>query len=180
MRKLRAGDTVVVITGKDRGKTGVLLKVLPETQRVVVTDVNMRTRHVPKNPSRPGQILKYEASIHWSNVMVIDPKTKKGTRVGFRIDEKGKTVRIARKSGETLVTSKAQPAKKKQAPAAQTTPSEKAPQSAQKGPFWKKLGFGSAEMAARSEVEGPTHMQEDHTVPDQLERQTGRSHSRGS
>jgi large subunit ribosomal protein L24 len=180
MKKLRTGDTVVIISGKDKGKNGVLLKVLSTVQRVVVSDINMRTRHVPKNVNRPGQILKYEASIHWSNVMVIDPKTKKGTRVGFRIDEKGKAVRIARKSGEVLVASKAQPAKKKQAPASQTTPSSKAPQSAQKGPFWKKLGFGSAEMAARADVEGATHMQEDHTVPDQLERQTGRSHSRGT
>ncbi|OGJ70627.1 50S ribosomal protein L24 [Candidatus Peribacteria bacterium RIFCSPLOWO2_12_FULL_53_10] len=180
MKKLRTGDTVVVITGKDKGKTGVLLKVLSLIQRVVVADVNMRTRHVPKNASRPGQILKYEASIHWSNVMVLDPKTKRGTRVGFRIDEKGKAVRIARKSGEVLVASKAQPAKKKLAAVPQTTASEKAPQAAKKGPFWKKLGFGAAEMAERAEVEGSTHMQEDHTVPDQLERQTGRSHSRGS
>lgn len=180
MKKLRTGDTVVVISGKDKGKTGVLLKVLSTVQRVVVADINMRTRHVPKNPNRPGQILKYEASIHWSNVMVIDPKTKKGTRVGFRIDEKGKAVRIARKSGEVLVASKAQPAKKKQAPVTQTTPSEKAPQGAQKGPFWKKLGFGAAEMEARGEVESPTHMQVDHSVPDQIERQTGRSASRGT
>lgn len=192
MKKLRTGDTVVVISGKDKGKTGVLLKVLSTVQRVVVADVNMRTRHVPKNANRAGQILKYEASIHWSNVMVLDPKTKRGTRVGFRIDENGKVVRIAKKSGEVLVASKAQPAKKpfdkvqgkpahgKQAAIPQTTASEQAPQASQKGPFWKKLGFGAAEMAERAEVEGPTHMQEDHTVPDQLERQTGRSHSRGS
>lgn len=178
MRKLRAGDTVVVITGKDKGKTGVLLKVFSSAQRVVVADINMRTRHVPKNPNRPGQILKYEASIHGSNVMILDPKTKKRTRVGFRIDENGKAVRIAKKSGEVLVASKAQPAKRK--PAASENASARAPQTTQKGPFWKKLGFGSAEMAERSAVEGPTHMQEDHTVPDQLERQTGRSHSRGS
>ena len=189
MKKLRTGDTVVVTTGKDKGKTGVLLKVLTQVQRVVVADVNMRTRHVPKNPSRPGQILKYEASIHWSNVMGIDPQTKKGTRVGFKIDEKGRAVRIARKSGEVLVASKAQPGKLKKpieggqgkpADAEKTTPSAKAPQSAQKGPFWKKLGFGSAEMAARADVEAPSHMKEDHTVPDQLERQTGRSASRGT
>jgi large subunit ribosomal protein L24 len=180
MRKIRNGDTVVVISGKDKGKTGTVLKVIPGSQRVVVADINMRTRHVPKNPSRPGQILKYEASIHWSNVMLIDPKSKKRTRVGVRFDEKGRAQRIAKKGGEVLVTAKAQPAKKKAAPVTQTSASEKAPAAAKKGPFWKKLGFGSAEMAARAEVEGPTHMQEDHTVPDQLERQTGRSHSRGS
>jgi large subunit ribosomal protein L24 len=178
MRKIRTGDTVVVITGKDKGKTGVILKVMAEQQRVVVADINMRTRHMPKTQSRAGQIMKYEASIHWSNVMLLDPKTKKRTRVGFKFDEKGNATRIAKRSGEAIVAVKAasQPKKK---PVAEAE-SVKAPAAAKKGPFWKKIGFGNAEMADRAEVDGPTHMQVDHTVPDQIERQTGRSASRGT
>ncbi len=178
MRKIRTGDTVVVITGKDKGKTGTVLKVLAEQQRVVISDVNMRTRHMPKTPSRAGQIMKYEASIHWSNVMLLDPKTKKRTRVGFTFDSKGKATRIAKRSGDALVAVKAA-AKPKKKPAAEAE-SVKAPAAAKKGPFWKKIGFGSAEMNDRAEVDAPTHMQVDHSVPDQVERQTSRSAGRGS
>ncbi len=179
MRKIRTGDTVVVITGKDKGKTGVILKVMAEQQRVVVADINMRTRHMPKTPSRAGQIMKYEASIHWSNVMLLDPKTKKRTRVGFKFDEKGHATRIAKRSGEAIVAVKAAATKLKKKPDAEVE-SVKAPAAAKKGPFWKKIGFGAAEMADRAEVEAPTHMQEDHSVPDQIERQTSRSAGRGS
>lgn len=178
MRKICAGDSVVVISGKDKGKTGTVLRVLSEIQRVVVADVNMRTRHVPKNANRAGQILRYEASIHWSNIMLVDPKTKKRTRVGFAKNDKGVLTRIARKSGAPIAATKAIPAKKK--PEQSPTESAKAPAASKRGPFWKKIGFGAGEMEARAEVEGTPHMKEDHSVPDQLERQTGRSHSRGS
>jgi large subunit ribosomal protein L24 len=177
MRNIRTGDTVVVITGKDKGKTGTVLRVLPAKGRVVVSDVNMRTRHIPKTPNRAGQIVRYEAGLAVSNIMLIDPKTKKRTRVGFQKDEKGGFRRVAKNSGEAITAAKVQPAKVK--PKVESE-SAKAPAAAQKGPFWKRLGFGASEMEQRAEVGDPTHMQEDHSVPDQLERQTGRSHSRGS
>ncbi len=101
--KIHAGDSVLVITGKDKGKQGTVTRVLPLKNRVVVEGINMRTRHIKKTAQGPGQKLKYEASIHASNVMVLDPKTKKPTRVGYKIDAKtGKKTRIALVSGEAL------------------------------------------------------------------------------
>ena len=100
--KIRAGDSVVITTGKDKGKTGKVLRVLEAKNRVVVTDVAIRTRHVKGGPNRPGEIVKYEASIALSNVMIIDPKTKKRSRVGFKKNEKGHKIRIAKISGEEI------------------------------------------------------------------------------
>ncbi len=100
--KLHAGDTVVVITGKDRGKTGRILRVLPAENRVVVADINMRTRFIKKTPQSAGRQVRFEASIAAGNVMFLDPKTKKPTRVGWRIT-KGKKERFAKRSGEALV-----------------------------------------------------------------------------
>ncbi len=104
--KIRAGDSVVVTTGKDKGKTGQILKVLPLKDRVVVAGINMRKRHMPKRANQAGQIITYEASIHSSNVMIIDPKTKKPSRIGTKIDDKGRRQRIAKKSGTVLTNSK--------------------------------------------------------------------------
>lgn len=101
--KLHTGDSVVIITGKDRGKTGRILRVLPEKSRVVVTGLNMRTRHMRKTAQAPGRIVRYEASIHASNVMAVDPKTKKRTRIGYK-EHDGKWERVAKKSGELLVS----------------------------------------------------------------------------
>ena len=103
--RLRTGDTVVVISGKDKGKTGKVTRVLSEDDRLVVAGVNLVKRHsrpTPKNPS--GGILEREQPIHACKVMPIDPKTGKGTRVRFKELEGGKKVRVAAKSGEEIPT----------------------------------------------------------------------------
>ena len=100
--KLHQGDSVVVIAGKDKGKQGTIIRVLEDKNRVVVETINMRTRHIKKTAQGAGSRIKDEASIHASNVMLIDPKTKKGTRVGYKIDAKGKKVRVSKSSSEVL------------------------------------------------------------------------------
>ena len=104
--RLRQGDQVVVISGKDRGKQGTILRILAEEGKVVVQGINVVKRHSRPNARNPqGGILEKEAAIHDSKVMPIDPKTGKGTRVSFKTDDKGKKVRVA-KSGETIPTPK--------------------------------------------------------------------------
>lgn len=113
--KIRAGDTVYVISGKDKGKSGKVLRVLETKNRVIVEGVNMRTRHIKKTTQGPGQRIKYEAGLSASNVMIVDPKTKKPTRIGYKHDAKGKKVRFAKASGEVIVelaTTKADAPKK--------------------------------------------------------------------
>lgn len=100
--RIKKGDTVKVITGKDKGKTGEITKVLREDRRVVVKGVNIATKHVKPSQLSAGGIQKIEASIHASNVMILDPKTDAPTRVGVKTDDKGKRVRFAKKSGEVL------------------------------------------------------------------------------
>ena len=100
--KIKAGDTVLVIAGKDRGKTGKVKKCLPRENRVIVDGVNIVTKHVkPRGPQHPGGITKTEAPIHVSNVMYYDTKAGKPTRVGYKI-ENGKKVRIAKRGGAAL------------------------------------------------------------------------------
>lgn len=101
--KLHTGDTVLVISGKDKGKVSRILRVLHDQDRVVVADANLRTRHIKKTPQSPGRKVRYEASIHVSNVALVDPKTKKPTRVGYRFVG-GKKERFAKRSGEALVS----------------------------------------------------------------------------
>jgi len=101
--RIRLGDTVVVISGKDKGKTGKVTRVLVEDNRVVVEGVNLIKRHTrptPRNPS--GGIVEREQAIHASKVMPVDPKTGKGTRVRFKELEGGRKIRIAAKSGEEI------------------------------------------------------------------------------
>ncbi|HUL08593.1 MAG TPA: 50S ribosomal protein L24 [Candidatus Acidoferrum sp.] len=100
--KIRKGDKVVVRTGKDKGKTGEVLRVLREEARVLVQGVNMVKRHSRPAPGNPGGIIDKEAPIHISNVALTDPKTGKPTRVGFKILDGGRKVRIARGSGEVI------------------------------------------------------------------------------
>jgi len=85
--KIHTGDTVVIISGKDKGKSGTVLRVLHERNHVVVTGINMRTRHVKKTFQQAGRILKYEASMNASKVMLLDPKTKKPTRIGMAMKD---------------------------------------------------------------------------------------------
>ena len=100
--KIKKGDQVVVITGKDKGRTGEVTKVIPATSRVVVTGINQATKHVKPTQFAQGGIEKVEASIHISNVALADPKTGKATRVGYKAEKDGTKVRIARKSGQTI------------------------------------------------------------------------------
>ena len=96
------GDNVIVIAGRDKGKTGTIQKVIPEQNRVVVENVNLRKKHRKPTQQNPdGGIVEIYAPIDASNVMLLDPKTKKPTRIGHKI-VKGKKVRYAKKSGTTL------------------------------------------------------------------------------
>lgn len=113
MAKIKKGDLVVVISGKDRGKQGRVLEVLKDRDRLVVEGIQRVTKHVKEGQSqrgtRTGGIETVEAAIHVSNVMVVDPETKKGTRVGYRTEEverDGRTrttrVRVAKRSGKDI------------------------------------------------------------------------------
>jgi large subunit ribosomal protein L24 len=99
--KVKKGDQVVVITGREKGKRGEILKVLREENRVIVQGVNMAQRHQKQTMQQEGGIVQKELSIHVSNVALIDPKTDKPTRVGYKMDGERK-VRVARRSGEAL------------------------------------------------------------------------------
>ena len=99
---LKKGDKVIVIAGRDKGKSGVIQKVIPERNLVVVEGVNVRKKHQkPTQASPEGSIVEIYAPIDASNVMLEDPKTKKPTRIGHKI-VKGKKVRVAKKSGTVL------------------------------------------------------------------------------
>jgi len=100
--KIKTGDNVIVISGKDKGKTGKVTKALPKKDTVVVPGVNIKKKHSrPRKANQKGQIVEFAAPIHVSNVQLVDPKTGKGTRVGFSV-EKDKKVRITKKS-KTIV-----------------------------------------------------------------------------
>lgn len=100
--KLKVGDNVIVIAGKNRGKTGKITKILRDKNKLVVEKVNMITKHVKKSSNGPGQKLEREAPIDASNVMILDPKTNKRTRLGYRILKTGKKERFAKASNEPL------------------------------------------------------------------------------
>ena len=98
--RIKKNDTVVVIAGKDKGASGKVVKVLPKESRVVVEGVNMIKRHTKPDMANPqGGVISREAPIHVSNVALRDPKTGKPTRVGFKINDKGMKVRVAKGSG---------------------------------------------------------------------------------
>jgi len=100
---VKKGDEVIVIAGNYKGQKGKVLQVLPKKERVIVEGVNMIHKHTKPNKDYPeGGIIKREAPIHISNVLPVDPKTGKPTRVGRRLDKKGNLVRYAKKSGEEL------------------------------------------------------------------------------
>lgn len=100
--KIKKGDMVVVIAGKERNKTGKVMRVLRKTERVVVDGLNKVVRHMRKTKTQAGQKVSFEAPLHASNVMVLDPKTKKATRIGYKINKDGKKERIAKKSDSVL------------------------------------------------------------------------------
>ncbi|ACI98153.1 50S ribosomal protein L24 [Rhodocista pekingensis] len=100
--KIRKNDRVVVLTGKDKGKTGEVIEVLPKENRVKVRGVNLVKKHQRPTPTQQGGIVEIEAALHVSNVAHIDPKTSKPTRVGFKTLEDGRKVRVAKASGEII------------------------------------------------------------------------------
>jgi len=100
--KIRKGDRVKVITGRSKGKVGDVLRVLPEENRVVVSGVNVIKRHTKPSRTESGGIIEREAAIHVSNVALLDPKSDKPTKVGFKFLEDRRKVRFARASGETI------------------------------------------------------------------------------
>ena len=100
--KVKKGDKVVVLTGKDKGAKGEILKVFPEESRVLVQGVNLVKKHRKPSATGNGGIESIERPVHVSNVALMDPKTEKPTRVGFKVLKDGKKVRVARRSGETI------------------------------------------------------------------------------
>ena len=101
---IRKNDQVIVRAGKDRGKKGRVLSVVPDKNRVIVEGVNLIKRHTRPNPQRniKGGIVEREAAIHMSNVMLVDPDTNEPTRVGKKVLSDGTRVRISRKSGQAI------------------------------------------------------------------------------
>ncbi len=100
--KIKKGDRVTILAGKDRGKEGDVLSVHPQEDRVTVQGVNMIKRHTKQTQSTQGGIIAREAKLHISNVALVDPKKGGATRVGFKIGDNGKKVRFAKKSGEVI------------------------------------------------------------------------------
>ncbi|WP_028454321.1 50S ribosomal protein L24 [Chitinilyticum litopenaei] len=104
MNKIRKGDEVVVLTGKDAGKRGAVVRVIPAEDRIVVEGVNVAKKHVKPNPMRgvQGGIVDITASIHVSNVAIFNAATGKADRVGFKVLEDGRKVRIFKSTGEVI------------------------------------------------------------------------------
>jgi len=100
--KIRKGDRVAILSGKDKGKTGEILKMIPDGRRAIVQGVNMVKRHTAPSQAGAGGVVEKEASIHVSNISLIDPKDERATRVGFKSLEDGRKVRYAKKSGEII------------------------------------------------------------------------------
>ena len=96
--KIKTGDQVLIISGKDRNKTGKVLRVIEKSNRVVVEGVNKAIKHVRKTKTGKGQKVEFNAPLSASNVMFLDPKTKKPTRIGYSVTKDGKKERIAKKS----------------------------------------------------------------------------------
>ena len=102
MRRIRKGDKVAVMAGRDKGKRGEVLRVIPKEDRVVVSGVNMVKRHRKPSQMSPGGIDEFEAPIHESNVAHVDPADDKPTRIGFKFLDDGRKVRFAKRSGDVI------------------------------------------------------------------------------
>lgn len=100
--KLKQGDKVVVIAGKDKGKEGKIIKTLKADDKIIVEGINIAHKHIKPSGGNNGEIIEIERPIHVSNVMIIDPKTKKRTRIGHANAKDGKKIRVSRKSNEKL------------------------------------------------------------------------------
>nr|WP_306267401.1 50S ribosomal protein L24 [Pararhizobium sp. IMCC3301] len=100
--KLKKGDRVVVLTGKDKGRNGEIIRVMPKEGRAMVSGINMVKRHQRQSADVEGGIVNKEAAIQLSNLALEDPKDGKPTRVGFKVNDEGKKVRFAKRSGEMI------------------------------------------------------------------------------
>ena len=100
--KIKKGDRVVVLTGKDKGKSGEVLTVFPTEERAIVRGVNIARRHQKQTASEQGGIVSKEMPIHLSNIAVADPTDGKPTRVGFKVSEDGRKQRVAKRSGDVI------------------------------------------------------------------------------
>jgi large subunit ribosomal protein L24 len=102
MQKIRKGDKVVVLAGKDKGRAGEVVRVMPKDDKAIVRGVNLIRRHQKQSQTQEGGIISKEAPIHLSNLALADPKDGKPTRVGFQIQQDGTKVRVAKRSGEVI------------------------------------------------------------------------------
>ena len=100
--KIKKGDKVIVITGKDKGKTGEVTKAMPKEGKVLVSGVNMVKRHTKPSQENAGGIISKELPIHVSNVAIVDPSSGKATRIGKKLTKDGRKVRFAKRSGEVI------------------------------------------------------------------------------
>ncbi len=100
--RIKKGDNVIVLTGKDKGRSGSVLKILPEDNKALVQGINMVQRHQKQSQTQEGGIISKEAPIQLSNIALADPKDGKPTRVGFKTNDEGKKVRFAKRSGEVI------------------------------------------------------------------------------
>ena len=100
--KIRKGDNVIVLSGRDRGRRGEVIQVMPDKSRALVRGIHMVKRHQRQTAAQDGGIISKEASVHLSNLAIADPKDGKPTRVGFKIMSDGKKVRVAKRSGAEI------------------------------------------------------------------------------
>jgi large subunit ribosomal protein L24 len=100
--KIKKGDQVIVLTGRDKGKKGEVIEMRPVEQRAIVRGVNLVKRHQRQSASQSGGIISKESTIHVSNIALADPKSGKPTRVGFKVEKDGTKTRIAKRSGESI------------------------------------------------------------------------------
>ena len=100
--KVKKGDTVVVLTGRDKGRSGEVIQVLPKEDRAFVRGINLVKKHQKQTQNQEGGIISKEAAIHLSNIAIADPKDGQPTRVGFRILDDGRKVRFAKRSGDLI------------------------------------------------------------------------------
>ncbi|MFN3131100.1 50S ribosomal protein L24 [Roseibium sp.] len=100
--KIKKGDTVVVLTGRDKGKSGEVIQVLPADNKALVRGINMVRRHQKQTQSQEAGIVSKEAPIHLSNIALADPKDGKASRVGFKVQDDGAKVRVAKRSGDLI------------------------------------------------------------------------------
>ena len=100
--KLKKGDEVVVLAGKDKGKRGKIVRVIPDLRKVIVTDINKYKKHQKPGNNEPGGIVEKEMPIHLSNLNFFDPKSNQGVRIGFKFNKDGKKIRINKKTGTEI------------------------------------------------------------------------------